>query len=104
MNRGICEICCETFNNSTRKIIKCPIMKCGFESCKSCVKTYLNNSLSELHCMKCKIEWDDEFVIQELNRSYYNKEYKDYRMKLLLEHELSRMKESAGKAEARKNS
>ena len=52
--------------------------------------------------MKCKIEWDDEFVIQELNRSYYNKEYKDYRMKLLLEHELSRMKESAGKAEARK--
>ncbi len=97
-----CAICCETFNQSTRKTITCNNPDCEIEVCKTCVRTYLLGNSNDPHCMKCKTAWDQEFLISNLNRSFCKKDYKDHRMGMLLERELSKMPESMVAAEKQK--
>ena len=97
-----CEICCESENKTVHKLIQCPYINCEFLACKKCIRYYLNNSIDDPHCMKCKKEWEDDFIVNNLNRSYYNNEYKENRKKVLLERELSKLVESASEAEAKR--
>ena len=97
-----CAICCETFNQSTRKTITCNNPDCEIEVCKTCVRTYLLGNSNDPHCMKCKTAWDQEFLISNLNRSFCKKDYKEHRMNMLLERELGKMPESMAAAEKQK--
>ena len=56
-----CTVCCEPFNNRTKKI-ECNF--CKFLVCSGCFETYQkeNSGLYDVHCMKCKQIWDDEFL------------------------------------------
>ena len=92
-----CPLCCEIFNKSTRKEVKCAT--CQFSSCKSCARRYLLETTNDPHCMKCKKAWDQTFMITQLNRSYYLNEYREHRRTLLLERELSKMPETMQDAE-----
>jgi hypothetical protein len=65
-----CEVCYEDLNNSTRKLVKCD--KCEYKCCKQCVRTYFKDILNEPHCMNCKMQWEPDFVVTALNKSYYN--------------------------------
>ena len=90
-NQTICGICCETFNKSTRIPITCPRADCGWEACKTCVRTFILGSPTDPSCMKCFHAWDIEFVINELNRSFWIGEYRTHRKEMLLEAEMSKL-------------
>ena len=91
-----CEVCYEDLNNSTRKLVKCD--KCEYKCCKQCVRSYFKDLLNEPHCMKCKMEWDPEFVVAAVNKSYYNGEFKENRKSLLTTLEKSRLPDTQNDA------
>ena len=92
-----CAICCESFNMSSKKKIKCPY--CDYCACKSCVRQYLTTTTKEPHCMNCKKAWSQNFMVIELDRSFNTKEYKNHRKSILLEGEVSKLPETMRAAE-----
>lgn len=84
-----CDVCYEDLNNSTYKLVKCD--KCQYNCCKQCVRTYFKDILNEPHCMKCKMQWEPEFVVASVNKSYYNGEFKENRKSVLTNLEKSRL-------------
>ena len=84
-----CEVCYEDLNNSNRKLVKCD--KCDYKCCKQCIRTYFKDILNEPHCMKCKIQWEPEFVVAAVNKTYYNGEFKENRKAMLTTLEKSRL-------------
>lgn len=84
-----CDVCYEDLNNSTYKLVKCD--KCQYNCCKQCVRTYFKDILNEPHCMKCKMQWEPEFVVAAVNKSYYNGEFKENRKAVLTNLEKSRL-------------
>ena len=89
-----CDICCEEFNKSLNKKISCPIGNCDFESCKTCVRKYILSISSDPCCMKCKSQWNQIFVTENLNKSFMDGEYKEHRTKLLTDIEISKIPET----------
>ena len=71
-----CSICCESFNKSLNSKIVCPIPNCHFEACKTCVRTYLLSTTNDPHCMNCKNQWDHKFLVESLNKSYIENDYR----------------------------
>ena len=86
-----CSICCDTFNSSTRKRVQCPNTECDMDICKTCIRTYLLSSVEEPHCMNCKIGYDTKFIVDNLNRSFHDKEYNAHRKQVLFEEYQSRI-------------
>ena len=91
-----CDVCCEDLNNSTHKLVKCD--KCEYKCCKQCVRSYFKDILNEPHCMKCKIEWEPEFVVAAVNKVYYNGEFKENRKAMLTTLEKSRLPDTQNDA------
>ena len=85
-----CFVCCETFNKSTRSKIICPNDKCDFSACKSCVRQYLL-SQKESHCMSCKQSWNDRFIINQTNKSFFDNSFMQSRKQFLLDSEISKI-------------
>ena len=71
-----CPICCETFTAQNRANIVCNNLDCGYSACKQCIRQYLLTTTNDPHCMMCKKAWDCRFVIEHLNKNWYNKEYR----------------------------
>ena len=94
-----CPVCCEVLNKSNRNPVECSFNDCNYKACKTCVRQYLLGTTADPHCMKCRKEWSVEFVITNLNRSYWENDYKIHRQKLLTEREVSRLPETAELAE-----
>lgn len=80
-----CDICCESFNKSTRLKIKCN--SCQIVVCKVCASRYLLETALTAHCMGCKAGWDRTFLCQNLNPTFVNVKYAKYRGSLLFERE-----------------
>jgi hypothetical protein len=99
-----CQICCDNFNSSTRATVTCPNADCNFECCKTCVRTYLLGSIKDPHCMHCNHGWDQQFLVENLNKNFMIKDYKEHRQKILLERELSKMPETVDAASRHKKS
>lgn len=57
-----CNVCCETFNKSTRREIPCAT--CDFKLCVACFEHYQseNSGLHEVSCMNCKQLWEDQYI------------------------------------------
>lgn len=94
-----CPICCESYDKSTRTIVKCELSECQFEACKTCVRKYMLNSPLEQNCMKCFKPWSEGFIIRNLNRSFVDKNLTPHRRQVLLEKELARIPETIPIAE-----
>ena len=94
-----CFTCCETYNKSTKCQVTCNFDDCNYSSCKGCVRTYLLNSTNDPHCMNCKKQWNENFVIQSLNRSFIDNDYKKHRKELLVDREISKLPETMNDAE-----
>jgi len=92
-----CSVCCEKFNKTTRKNVTCPF--CNFESCKTCVQTYLLSNVENAHCMKCKHEFNRGFVDSFCTKRFRNIEYKKHREQVLFEREKVRMPETQPQVE-----
>ena len=94
-----CMVCCENFFGKTKKKVTCPKDGCNFDVCKECVRTYLLNSPQDPHCMNCRQGWTHEFLVENLNKSFVNGDYKNHKKKLLLEAEKARLPETMRIAE-----
>ena len=93
MTSNICNICCEKYNKTLNSKVICEISSCGFEACKTCVRTYLLNTTNDPHCMNCKNPWSNNFLVNNLNKSYIENEFKKRRKQLLVDKEISRTPE-----------
>ena len=88
-----CEICCEKYNKSTHTKVTCEYSGCAYSSCKVCVRKYLLGTTNDPHCMSCKNQWTSKFLVESLNRSYIDNDYKKHRKNLLVDREISRTPE-----------
>ena len=93
MTTSICNICCEKYNKTLNSKVTCPFVSCGYESCKTCVRTYLLNTTNDPHCMNCKNPWTNNFLVDNLNKSYIENHFKKHRKQLLVDKEISRTPE-----------
>ena len=94
-----CQICCNEFNKSTRTPVSCKNQECNVLACKECVRTYLSTQTGDPHCMGCKIAFDDNFIVMNLNRTWCEKDYRQHRKGILLEQQMARMPETVEAAE-----
>lgn len=86
---ALCDICCETFTIRDRSRMICPRLDCGFICCKKCIKTYILQGLSSPHCMKCKYEYNESYIINNITRYFFNNDYKNKKKEILLNLEKS---------------
>ena len=91
-NSTPCEICCDTFNKSSRKPLSCPF--CNKTSCILCAKNFISQTSQSPHCMHCKVVWNNSFIRSNFSQTWLNKEYKHIREKLLFDIELAKIPET----------
>lgn len=84
-----CEICCEIFNITTKKKIKCNF--CNYPVCASCFKKYIMSNSTEPNCMSCKKKFSREFLTSYLTKHFINNDFKKHQEELLFEQEMSMM-------------
>lgn len=89
-----CTICCETYNKGSRKRITCPKPDCSFDCCSTCFKTYILENTSNPTCMNCKTFISNQFIVDNINRSFYTGQFKKKLTNELLESEKSKMPET----------
>ena len=99
-----CSICCEKFNQSTRKLVQC--MYCQYESCKTCCQTYiLAESTAKCMNTKCGREWTRKFLCETFPTSFINGPLKKHREHVIFDRERALLPATQPYAEAisRKN-
>ena len=84
-----CDICVEALNKSNHSPSTCNF--CQLTACKQCIRTFLGSSAGEPKCMKCNTAWDNEFVLQAVNKTYYHSDLKDKKKDKMLEFEKGRI-------------
>lgn len=94
---GDCEVCCDSYNHSTRKLLKCPF--CQFNSCTGCIRKFLLSIHQEPHCMKCKTAWSRDFWMDSFPKVFINVDLKKHREMDLLDREKSLLPASQPAAE-----
>ncbi len=81
-----CNICCDSYNKSTRSKVTCPY--CEFEVCRVCCETYI---LSETvpKCMQpnCAKEWSRKFLRENFTNVFLTSKYKEHLENILFEQE-----------------
>lgn len=95
-------VCCEKYDKQSHTKVVCEHGDCLYESCKTCVRTYLCGTTSDANCMECNKVWSDKFLVENLNASFVRKEYKTHRKELLLQQQLSRLPETMAAVEIHK--
>lgn len=93
----LCGICCEEYNNSNRKNVKCPY--CHIGACRECVKCYITSKTDVANCMGCNKPWDRKFLQEALTKSYFNGKWKNHRKDMLFETEKARFPDTMPKVE-----
>ena len=88
-DNNVCNICCEDYNRSTRNKHQCP--SCSYDTCRTCIRTYLLGCNDDPHCLKCKNRWELDTLIVATGRTWVNNQYKEHKKQVLFEHEQSRL-------------
>ena len=91
---NVCQICCEKYNKSNHKQIICPKPDCSFDCCSTCVKTFILDNSSNPTCMNCKTILSDQYIVDNINRTFYMGEFKKKLNEKLFENEQSKMPET----------
>jgi len=60
------------------------------------------NTTADPHCMNCKKSWNEKFLVENLNRSFCDKDYKEHRKQLLTDREIAKLPETMPLAERRR--
>ena len=82
-----CDICCEKYNNSTRRLVKCEYGDCNTEMCKTCVRTCLMGTVNDPHCFACKKPFTEKYLVEELGRTWVTSTYREHRREMLFQRE-----------------
>ena len=94
-----CSICCDTFNKTMRAQVVCPNSECNLDVCKTCVRTYLLGSIEDPHCMGCRVGFQQNYLLTNLNQTFVKKEFKTWRTQVLLEDAKSKMADTQAMAQ-----
>jgi hypothetical protein len=86
-----CQICDEKYNKTNKKIVKC---QCDFICCRSCSKKYIENENQRPKCMSCKTEWNRNFMTDNFEKTYMNKDYKKLLENVLFDKEKALLPET----------
>ena len=97
----MCDVCCESFNKSTRVKTTCPF--CPFSACSACSERYLCETQEDAHCMACRKGWSREILSGNFSQKFMSKIYKTRREDLLFEREKSLMPATQPYVEIEKN-
>lgn len=81
----MCDVCCEKFNKTNRKIVECSF--CDLTCCSSCCQKYILSSFQDPHCMKCKNNWNREFIDSFCSKVFRLKQYREHRENVLFDRE-----------------
>jgi len=95
-----CQVCCEKYNKSTRKDLKCQY--CDYHSCRGCTEKYLLDSIDPC-CMSCKKIWSTEFIESQFTKVFINTTFKTHREGLLLNQQKSMLPQTQNNVIAEKN-
>ncbi len=90
-----CPICISDFNKTACTEVKC---LCDYSACKTCIRTYLLNTVKEPHCMNCRVKWSPEFVKNAVGATFMNKEYREHKTKQLIDQVIARREEYVSQA------
>lgn len=90
-----CQICLE--DCSAKKSIECGF--CDFIGCKACVKESILYSVNEPECPKCNHAWSYEFCIDNINRTFMEKDYRSRRKDILFDVQKSKIPGTMGLVE-----
>lgn len=74
-----CSVCYCSINTQT--FIKCD--ECAYQTCCSCVETYLLSITSDPHCMNCRCAWDILFLRKNLAITFMDGVFRQKRVELL---------------------
>lgn len=85
-----CNICCETYNKSTRIPITC--YNCDETSCRTCITTYLLGGIDKVpNCLHCDNIWTHDFFVKVMTKNFINSEWKRHCENVLFELEKSKL-------------
>lgn len=87
-----CSVCVEKYNQTFRKRVECA--HCKMEACRQCHKKYILQSIQQPHCMGCKIPWNVDVILDNFTKSFFQKEYREHREKVLFEREKALLPET----------
>jgi hypothetical protein len=90
-----CPVCISTYNNTTRKKVKC---YCKFEVCSGCCKQYLLELNTDPRCMNCSVIWTPNIIIENINYTFYSQKLKSHLMNLYLIKEKAKVPQMQYKA------
>ena len=93
-----CPICCDAYTQINRSEITCPRDECSFTCCKSCLKTYFTTSANDPHCMNCKYQFEDTFIIENINVTFFKNDLKKKQTEIWLQIEQSRIPQTQQQA------
>ena len=81
-----CDICCENYNKSSRKSIKCQY--CPFEACSDCCKKYILDK-EEPTCMNTSCEgiWTRKYIAEYLTQTWLNRDFTKMQEKICFDKE-----------------
>lgn len=88
-----CNICCENYNKSFRKKVKCQY--CSFEACSECCKKYILDK-EEATCMNvsCEKVWTRNYIAENLTQTWLNSDYTKMREKICFDKEKAMLPET----------
>lgn len=85
-----CNICCDTYNISSRAKVNC--FYCDFDACRSCCEIYvLSESIPKCLNSKCNKEWSRKFIREKFTSVFVNKKFKKHMEEILYEQEKALM-------------
>lgn len=84
-----CSVCCEKYNKTTRKCVNCA--HCNYDACRGCHKTYILQTIQDPHCMSCKVPWDNDVIIDNFTKNFFQTELRKHREKVMFEREKALM-------------
>jgi len=86
-----CGVCCDKINKTNHRLVHC---SCQFIQCITCVEKYLLSITNTANCMNCHLQWETDFLMKNLKKTFLLKTYKVYKENLLFERERSMMTET----------
>ena len=79
-----CSICNNDYNKTKHRKILC---YCNLDICLTCIKTYILSKDEFPHCYNCNIEWNREYMIKNITKSWVNNEYTEHHKNILFKQE-----------------
>lgn len=84
-----CNICVSAFNKSSRREVTCA--QCQFSACRECNSRFILESVNDPACMNCKVPWNNEFIIANFTKKFFNEDLMKHRADMLFENEKALM-------------